>query len=327
VLFFPGRRYIVKKKWIIRLIISVLLISITGYVVKFLRTDDRPKVVVVLKDADTQYWEIVKAGAEKGFRDFDIDGKVIAPRYGSEADAQGFMLKSILAEHPDALVVSPFESPLVMSSLKEAAQSKIPVLLIDTDIPLENKTTYIGTDNFELGQKAGELLASGLQPGDKVALIAGDLTSSVISERIKGAILSFEAAGIKIAVEKTELPNESLPVRAAMTTILQQYPDVKGVFATTDIMALSALEVIRKHGNSIPVMGVDGIVKMLESIEEGVVPDTVAQNPYDMGYISVETAWKVIQGENVRKTVDTGIDLITKDNAEQKLDFLKKLLK
>ncbi|GAA3329048.1 hypothetical protein GCM10020331_075500 [Ectobacillus funiculus] len=46
-----------------------------------------------------------------------------------------------------------------------------------------------------------------------------------------------------------------------MTTILENHPDVKGVFATTDIMALSALDVIKKQGNKIPVIGADGIIK------------------------------------------------------------------
>ncbi|GAA3334384.1 hypothetical protein GCM10020331_102130 [Ectobacillus funiculus] len=37
-----------------------------------------------LQDLDTQYWNIVKAGAEKGFQEFDIDGKVVAPGFKSE---------------------------------------------------------------------------------------------------------------------------------------------------------------------------------------------------------------------------------------------------
>lgn len=56
-----------KKKWIILLISAVFLSTVIGCIVKFLRTDDKPKVVVVLQDLDTQYWNIVKAGAEKGF--------------------------------------------------------------------------------------------------------------------------------------------------------------------------------------------------------------------------------------------------------------------
>jgi len=317
----------VKQKWIILLISSLFLATVIGCIVKFLRKDDRPKVVVVLQNLDSQYWNIVKAGAEKGFREFGIDGKVVAPHYGSAVDAQGSMIKNILEENPDVLVVSPVESSAVMSSLKKAVKSKIPVVLVDTDVPLEHKTAYIGTDNFELGRKAGELLASELQPGDEVALITATVTSTVLNARIKGAKFSLEAAGIKIVAEKVGLPYEPLSVRKEMTMILQNYPDVKGVFATTDIMALSALEVIMEHGNKIPVIGTDGIIKMVESIEDGTLAGTVAQNPYDMGYISAETALKVIRGERVRKNIDTGIDLITKDNAKQKLELLKEWLR
>jgi len=315
-----------KRKWIILSIVAIFLTTVIGCIVKFLRVDDRPKVVVVLKDLNTEYWNIVKAGAEKGFREFDIDGKVVTPSFKSKKDVQEYVLKNVLKEHPDVLVVSPNDSPAVMSILKKFVEHKIPVLLVDTDIPLEHKTSYIGTDNFELGRKAGELLASGLQPGDEVALIAGHLISPVSSERIRGAIFSLEDAGIKIVAKQVNLPNEALPARKAMTTILQNYPDVKGIFATSDILALSAVKVIKEQGYKMPVIGADGIIKMNELIKDGTLPSTVAQNPYDMGYISIETALKVIKGEDVRRNIDTGVDIISKDNAKLKLDFLRELL-
>ncbi|WP_342048393.1 sugar ABC transporter substrate-binding protein [Bacillus sp. OTU530] len=318
-----------KRKWIILLISLLFLATIIGYVVKFLRTNDRPKIVVVLQDLDSQYWNIVKAGAEKGFRDFDIDGKVVAPGNQLKKDVLEYTLKNILNEHPDVLVVSPYESSAVISILEKFVENKIPVLLVDTDLPLEHKTAHIGTDNFRLGRIAGELLASQLQPGDEVALITRAVNSSVLSARIQGATSSLEDAGIKIAAEKSVVPHEdeALSIRKEMRMILQDHPDVKGVFATTDTMALDALDVIKEHGQKLPVIGADGITKMVELTKEGTLTGTVAQNPYDMGYISVETAWKVIKGIRVRKDVDTGVDLITKDNAKQKLDFLTELLK
>ncbi|HWO96149.1 MAG TPA: sugar ABC transporter substrate-binding protein [Bacillus sp. (in: firmicutes)] len=314
-----------KKSLLVLLIIFAFSAILLGFISKPF-ADEKPKVVVVLKELNTQYWQIIKAGAEEGFRDFGIDGKVVGISSHSEKDAQAYMLKNILKEHPDVLVVSPVESPAVMSILEKFVENKIPVLLLDTDIPLESKTSYIGTDNFDLGKKAGALLASQLQPGDEVALITGNLSSPISAERIKGAKLSLEAAGIKIAAEKTSLPNEPSPVRKAMTTILQRHPDIKGVFATTDIMALSALEVIRKHGDKMPVIGADGIIEIVKSIEKGTLADTVAQNPYDMGYISVEAVSKMMKGKEVEKKIDTGVDIITKDNAKLRLDFLRKLL-
>lgn len=316
-----------KKRWMVPLFCIFFLITLISCTVKLLKEDDKPRVVVVLKELNTQYWNIIKAGAEKGFQDFGIDGKVIATRNGF-AEEQDDILENVLKEKPDVLIVSPLLSSNI-PILKEFDEHNIPVLLIDTDDPWENKTSYIGTDNFELGRKAGELMASQLLPGDEVALIAEDSTyrASVIGERIKGATFSLKDAGIKIVIETVKLPIEPSSVKRAMTMILRNHPNIKGVVAPTDIMALSALEVIEEHGYNIPVMGADGIIEMVELIEDGTLTGTIAQNPYDVGYISVETAWKVINGEKVAKNIDTGLEIITKDNAKLKLGFLKQLLR
>ncbi|WP_332695961.1 sugar ABC transporter substrate-binding protein [Halalkalibacter lacteus] len=315
----------VKKRIIFLLILLAFSAILTVFISK-LFINEKPTIVVVLKDLDTQYWKIVKAGAEKGFRDFGIDGKVMAPSYESEEDGQEYLLKKVLKENPDALIVSPNDSSII-PFLKEFYEKDIPVLLIDTDAPWENKTSYIGTDNFDLGRMGGMLLASQLQPGSKVALIAGDINHPISGDRIKGAKHSLQAAGVKIATEKFDLPNETEQIKEVMETVLQDHPDVKGVFAETDIKALAAYEVIEEYGLTIPVIGADGINEMIDLIEEGALPGTVAQNPYDMGYLSVESALKVIKGENVWKNVDTGVDIIIKGNAKQRLDFQKRIFK
>lgn len=313
-----------KKSLVVFLIICAFFAILIGFIYKPF-ANEKPKVVVVLKGLDIEYWKVIKVGAEKGFREFDIDGKVIAPSYQSEEDVQERLLEDVLKEDPDVLVVSPVESSAVMSILKKIVEHKIPVLLLETDIPLENKTSYIGTDNFDLGRIAGELLASELQPGDAVALMAnGD---PIVDRRIAGAKMSLEAAGIKIVAEELKIRDQQSPGKKAIIRILERHPDVSGVFAATDSIAANSLEVIEKIGYHMPVVGTDGISDMLKKVEDGTLTATVMQNTYDMGYVGVETALKVIKGESVRKNIDTGIDLITKDNVKQKLDFLKELLR
>jgi ribose transport system substrate-binding protein len=313
-----------KKSKILLFIAIVFSAIIIGFISKPF-AGEKPKVVVVFKDLNSQYWEILKKGTEKGFRDFGIDGKIVAPAEGT-LEEQIKLLQSVLKEKPDVLIVSPIVPAEIIPTLEEFVKLNIPVLLLDTDDPWAHKTSYIGTDNFDLGKKAGAFLASQLQPGDEVALMSGDITSPVAGDRIKGARVSLEASGIKIARQITEL-NSSEQIREAMETILRSHPDVKGVVASNDGMALDALKVIEEHELSIPVTGADGITEMLELIEEGTLPGSVAQNPYDMGYLSVETALKVINGEKVEKNVDSGVDIIIKGNAKQRRDFLNKLLK
>ncbi|WP_169824072.1 sugar ABC transporter substrate-binding protein [Anaerobacillus alkalidiazotrophicus] len=287
--------------------------------------NNKPTAVVVVKDLETQYWELVKAGAEKGFRDFGIKGKVVAPRF-EDVESQKELLKGVLNEKPDLLIVSPLNSEVV-PALEKFNMNNIPVLLLDTDDAWGNKTAFIGTNNIELGRMGGMLLASQLQPGNEVALISGDFTHSISGDRVIGAKHSLKAAGIKIATETSNLPNDSKDVKDVMEKILLDYPQIKGVFADTDIKALGVIEALGEHNLNIPVIGADGINEMIELIEEGMLSGTVAQNPYDMGYISVEVAMKVLSGETVERNIDTGVDIIIKGNATQRLAFQRELLR
>lgn len=277
--------------------------------------------MIVLQTLDRQYWKIIEAGAEKGFKDFGIDGKVIAPRDGT-AEEQSDLLENVLKENPDVLVVSPRYSPVIIPKLENFVGNNIPVLLVDTDDSWGNKTAYIGTNNLDLGKMAGALLGSQLQPGDKVAFIGGEPLPE--GERLKGARVSLEAVGIKIVSEKV-IKNDKVVVKE-MQTILHEHPDLKGVIASTDYIALPVSKVVQKQGIKIPIVGADGITEMVELVEEGTLTGTVAQNPYDMGYLSVEAALKVTMGEKVNN-IDSGVDIIMDNNARQRLDFLTRVLR
>jgi ribose transport system substrate-binding protein len=312
-----------------RAIFFLVIFIFTAILIRFVSfVGEKPKVVVVLKDLNSQYFEIVKAGAENGFRDFSLDGNVIAPISGT-VEEQAKMLENVLKENPDVLIISPTYSTPIIPILDRFVEQNIPVLLLDTDDPWKSKTAYIGTDNFELGRKAGILLATELQPGDKVAMIGGE--NPVISgRRIKGAKISLETVGIKIATVKTdlsELSNDPIPIKEATEEILRDHPDVKGIMAVNDTIAVHVLKTLKEHDLIIPVTGADGIIEMVESIEEGTLPSSVVQNPYDMGYLSVETALKVTNGETVEKHIDSGVDFIFKQNATQRLDFTRDLLR
>jgi ribose transport system substrate-binding protein len=297
-----------------------------GFTITAFKKSDKPRMVVVLKQLNDEYWKTIQAGAEKAFDDYNIDGEVIAPNSEYSSEKQLAMLKIILKRHPDALIVAPTDPSATIPVLKEYQNKNIPTLMVDTDAGWEKQTTYIGTDHYVLGKKAGELLGSMLQPGDQVALIRGMSVSSVANERIKGAKEALEAVGAEIVTEQLGY-DQFGQTKPVMENILQRYPDIKGVFATDDVLALHALRIIEKKSLKIPVIGTDGTREMLRFIEGERLSATLAQNPYDMGYISVKQALRSDKGERIEKRIDSGIDIITRDNVEDKLSFLAEILK
>ncbi len=300
-------------------VISVLILSFIT--VSF--ADKKPTVVVVLKAADSQYWKIMKAGMEKGFKDFGIDGKVIEPSEATPQKQVELLIKTY-KEKPDIIITAPYSS-FVRPTL--VTLTDIPILLVDTDLPMKNKTAYIGTDNNDLGKKAGAFLASQLQPGDKVAIIGGDISFPVFRQRLEGATNSLQNAGIEISITKTGISDNPKAVQKAISMVLRDHPDIKGVVTTHDKIAFPVINELEKQGFLIPVIGPDGLSDMLQLIADETLPGTIAQNPYDMGYLSVETAMKVIKGENVEPFVDSGVDIIIKENAQDRLDFYAEIVK
>ncbi|WP_052144820.1 sugar ABC transporter substrate-binding protein [Halalkalibacter okhensis] len=312
------------KRTSILLLVCVIAIVLISFISRPF-AEEKPKVTVLLKDQSTQYWEIITAGAEKGFRDFGIVGEVVAPE-SATVEEQIELLERILMNPPDVLIVSPIYPEPLYAALEPFVYQDIPVLFLDTDAPWEYKTSYVGTNNFDLGRKAGSLLGSHLQPSDKVAIITGDEDSPVAGDRMRGAEVRLKEIGINVAASITQVSNDPKQVKDVLETIIGAHPDLKGLIATNDLMALAALRVIQENGLNIPVIGADGIIEMVELIEDGTLTGTVAQNPYDMGYLSVEAASKVVRGEAIDPTIDSGVDIIIKGNAKQRLDFLRTLL-
>lgn len=311
-----------RQKKALLFFIIIIVVFIGGFITKSL-AEEKPKVVLILDNLNIEYWRTIKAGAEKGFRDFDIDGKVYAARDGSEAE-QIEILKKVYKQNPDAIIVSG-QSLDFIPVLDKFSDKKIPVLLISSDLTWGNKKSYVGTNNVVLGETAGAFLASQLQPRDKVALIGGDPDFSVFNERIIGYRAKLEDAGITIVEESFGVRDDAKSIRNATVKILKEHPDVKGILATHDTLALQVIKEIEKQGLTIPVIGADGSTAMLELIQDGTIPGTVAQNPFDMGYLSVEAALKATKGEKVERFIDSGVDIIVKSNAKERHEFLKKL--
>ncbi|ULT54414.1 sugar ABC transporter substrate-binding protein [Neobacillus drentensis] len=313
-----------KTKWKIILVSAFFFCGLLGYVYKAL-AGEKPTVAVVLKDTKSEYWAIIVAGVEKGLKNFGVKGNIYAPNQHNEDQLS--ILKRVLKEKPDALIFSPVDPPASIPVLKEFKKNHIPVLLVDTPVNWSGQTSFIGTDNPSLGEKAGELLSSMLQPGDKVALISRNSPDNVGKERIQGAKGALHTVGMETVGGNLQVGFADAKVIPVIAQLLKDHPDLKGVFASDDRLALEVIKYVKQKGLNIPVVGADGIIQMLKYHEDGTLKGSVAQNPYDMGYISVQNALKAIKGQRVEKKINSDVDIITADNAKSKIDFIKDILK
>jgi ribose transport system substrate-binding protein len=286
------------------------------------RGKDDVTIALVTKAMDSEFWLMVAEGAKAGAAERPgVKLTIVAPDREINVDQQVSILEDQVRRGVKALVVSPAGSAQVMSALELASSRGIPVVLIDTDAPFAMKVSYIGTDNRRGGQLAARCLVDRLAGKGEVALISGVPGNESQDARAKGFIDAVaEVPGMKVVARQPANSERALGL-TVMENILTAHPDVKGVFATNDQMALGAMEALDARGlrGKVAIVGFDATKEAAQATVDGKLAGSVAQNPRAMGQKGVEAALAALDGRPVDKRIDTGTELVTKENAEKYL--------
>ncbi|VBB08236.1 Hypothetical protein LUCI_3505 [Lucifera butyrica] len=289
------------------------------------KTDQKMRIGVVVKALNSDYWKIVEAGAKAAGEKYGADVTVLGPNAETDVTGQISMIEDQITKKVNALVVAPSQPSSAIPVFNKAKDAKIPVILADTDAKWDSKVSFVGTGNLNGGKLGGEYLAKILGKGKKVVILRGALGDPTHDDRANGAVEALKAAGLEVATIQPANSDRAMAV-TVMENIIQSKQEFEGVFCTNDEMALGALKALEAAHINVPVVGFDGSPDGLTSISEGKLNASVAQSPYNIGFQGVEAAIKAAKGEAVDKRIDTGTEIINKDNVKQKLDELKKIL-
>jgi ABC-type sugar transport system substrate-binding protein len=177
--------------------------------------------------------------------------------------------------------------------------------------------TVIASDNVKGGRIGGEELIRLVGSGP-IAQLEGVPGTSAARERGKGfqqAIDGQSAVNLVASQAAGFDRNQALNVTQ---NILQSSPDVKGIFAQNDEMALGAVQALGdRAGNEVKIVGFDGIDDALQAIQDGDMNATVAQQPGRIGRLGVENAIKAIDGEDLSDTINVEVVLVTQENISE----------
>lgn len=284
-------------------------------------SDGQVKIAVVLKTLSSEYWQRVATGAKEYAKDNNCVVELSGPPTEDAVVQQINMVEDALAGNPSALVFSPSQPPTAIKVLQKAKEKGIPVILIDTPMPdgFTDYDSFIGTANYAAGELGAEFFIK--EFGSKkanVVIIEGAPGNPSCGDRAAGAESKFKEAGYNIVAYQPGYSDREKAYNV-MQNILQTTSDVDIVFCANDDMALGAQRACEQANINAKVCGFDGNKSAINSIIDGKLYATIAQRPESMGRLGVEYALKVLNGETISKTVDAGVDIITKENAQAAL--------
>ena len=292
------------------------------------------EVSMILKTTGAEFWQIMKTGAEAYQKEHPdlVKLSIKGPPSESEYDQQLNMLTTDLAvESYDGYLIAPLQSDSVATQI---ANIDKPVVAFDTNIDSDKCLSFVGTGNKEAAKEGAAAAVEAAKAAGwdeikciEIAGVQGDATNSARMEGFKEGINENGGEFLEDEVQYANAVADQAVT--CMEGIMNRFPNgVAIICANNDDMAMAAARVARTNDaykNTI-FLGFDGQQAACESVLNGELSMTAAQNSYDIGYKAVETMVKILQGETVDKFVDTGTEIVTKDNAQDRIDRLNSYL-
>jgi len=229
-----------------------------------------------------------------------------------DPSAQVSQIEDLITQKVDVILINPTDSDAVVPAVEQANQAGIPVITVDRSSNGGKVVTHIASDNVAGGKMAGEYLLELIGKKGNIVELEGVPGASATRDRGEGFHQAVDGvADVKVVAKQTANfnRNEGLEV---MENILQANPDIVGVFAHNDEMALGALEAITAAGKAdqIKVVGFDATDDAVAAVKEGRMAGTIAQKPKEMGKLAVEAAQKVIAGQSVDEFIPVPLELV-----------------
>ena len=265
-------------------------------------------IALVISTLDNPFFVTLKEGAEKQAKALDYDLVVLDSQNDPAKELAN--VEDISVRGVKILLINPTDSDAVGNAIAVANQKKLPVITLDRAANKGQVVAHIASDNTAGGEMAGNYIAEKLGKGAKIIQLEGIAGTSAARDRGAGFAKAAQAHDFKILASQPADFDRSKGLNV-MENLLTAQPEVQGVFAQNDEMALGALRAIQAAGKKdLVLVGFDGTDDGVKAVKGGKMAATIAQQPEKIGEIGVQTADKVLKGEKVEASIPVELKLI-----------------
>ena len=281
-------------------------------------TAEQYTVTLVAKSTETEFWLSVFAGAEAAATEYNVKLTITGPETEEDYEAQNRMVADAAAAGSQAIVFSAIDYRNNAAAIDAAAQAGVKIVAIDSSVASEQVSTYIGTDNYAAGRMAAQAALDRVEGQLKVGIVNYDVSSANGQERERGASDLFLDSGRAEVVSVINTLAEAESARRDTAAMLEAHPEINVLIALNEPTSVGAARAVAELGLSGPVflVGFDSNVDTVDGLQEGSVDALIVQNPYAMGYLGVESAYRLLSGQTagMEQVVDTSTQIVDRDN-------------
>ena len=280
-----------------------------------------PRIAVFTKNLTNPAYEAARLGADRIAKQFGATTKHYVPHKPDDAVEQIALIKSAIAEKPDAFVFTPAHETEVDGAALSIDAASIPVFSFVTRATAGQPQCFVGSDDRALGKDIARYLFDRIGGRGRIAIFEGTPASATSHARYKGfqdALAEYPSIEVRLSVCGEYQRDIARKVYAANAGKLK---DIDAILCANDVMALGVLDEIEATGAPRPpVVGINAIPQAITAIVAGDLLATVNFDAMTMSCIATEAALRDLRGEKVPRQIMLPVRIIDRNNYE-KLDL------
>jgi ribose transport system substrate-binding protein len=272
-------------------------------------------IAVFTKNQNSPVFAALRAGAEVAGSKLGVEVINYVPSTPDSVPEQNQLVGDAIKDKPAAIVFVPVDYTKAQAAVDKINAAQIPLINVNERLTAGTVSGYVGTDDAALAEATARYLINAMGGKGNVVILDGpdaNLTAQGRARGFRDAIKAFP--NVKLLAGKSG--NYARATAKTVTAdFLYRYPQIDGILAANDPMAIGAVDALKAAGRKAQVAGINASREVMDLIKSG---DIVASGDYDtfvQGCTGVEMAVRVARKEQVPKEVMLKPLVVDKSNA------------
>ena len=312
----------IKKSRIVKAVSAVLLILAAIFLIRDKWQPERaPKIVFLpkVKDETNDFWMSIISGGHSAAKEFDAELIVLAPDIETDYELQEKYVEEAIKLNADAVVISPILYEEMTDTVRKVKEAGIKLVMMDSNLAESLEDCYVATNNVEAGIKMGEKILDFIEEDSKIVIMSHVKDSSTAMEREQGlrqGLGPYE----KNIVEVLYANSDYEQAYQLTKELLKRRSDITLIAGTNLYSTVGVGRAVREMQleDRVQIVGFDNDVEGIQYMEEGIIDTLIVQNPFNMGYLSVQKAVELVRGHKVEPIIYSDTEVITLENIYDK---------
>jgi ribose transport system substrate-binding protein len=303
---------------IILIVIAVVFIAIG--ISRKGKNEGKRSIAVIPKGTTHIFWQSVRMGAEKAGEELGVEILWNGPKLETDREGQIQIIEDFIVKKVSGFVLAPLDSQALIPSVVKMYENNTPCVIIDSGIGTDKIVCFAATDNYQGGVIAARRMGKILNGKGKIIVVKYVPGSSSTTKRENGFIDTIKKEFPDIQIVDQQYGQATVETALQATEdMLTKNTELDGLYACNAPTAVGAIQALQSQGRTkeIKMVGFDAEDALVNALKEGIIDSLVVQNPFKMGYEGVKTVVAKLDGKQVPKHIDTGVELVTKERLEE----------